>query len=46
MVYLSDYAHHPNEIRCSVESLRELYRNRRITAIFQPHLYTRTRYPA
>ncbi len=43
MVYLSDYAHHPNEIRCSVESLRELYRGRRIKAIFQPHLYTRTR---
>ena len=43
MVYLSDYAHHPNEIRCSLESLRELYRGRRIKAIFQPHLYTRTR---
>ena len=43
MVYLSDYAHHPNEIRCSVESLRELYSGRRIKAIFQPHLYTRTR---
>ena len=43
MVYLSDYAHHPNEIRCSLESLRELYSGRRIKAIFQPHLYTRTR---
>ena len=43
MVYLSDYAHHPNEIRCSLESLRELYRGRRIKVIFQPHLYTRTR---
>ena len=43
MVYLSDYAHHPNEIRCCLESLRELYRGRRIKAIFQPHLYTRTR---
>ena len=43
MVYLSDYAHHPEEIRCSLKSLRELYRGRRIKAIFQPHLYTRTR---
>ena len=43
MVYLSDYAHHPEEIRRSLESLRELYKGRRIKAIFQPHLYTRTR---
>ena len=43
MVYLSDYAHHPEEIRRCLESLRELYRGRRIKAIFQPHLYTRTR---
>ena len=43
MVYLSDYAHHPEEIRRSLESLRELYQGRRIKAIFQPHLYTRTR---
>ena len=43
MVYLSDYAHHPEEIRRSLESLRELYYGRRIKAIFQPHLYTRTR---
>ncbi len=43
MVYLSDYAHHPEEIRRSLESLRELYEGRRIKAIFQPHLYTRTR---
>jgi len=43
MAYLSDYAHHPEEIRCSLESLRELYQGRRIKAIFQPHLYTRTR---
>ncbi len=42
-VLLSDYAHHPNEIYQSAKSIRELYRNRRITAIFQPHLYTRTR---
>ena len=42
-VLLSDYAHHPNEIFQSAKSIRELYRNRKITAIFQPHLYTRTR---
>ena len=43
IVFLSDYAHHPKEIYQSARSMRELYRNRRITAIFQPHLYTRTR---
>lgn len=43
IAYLSDYAHHPEEIRRSLESLCELYRGRRIKAIFQPHLYTRTR---
>ena len=43
MAYLSDYAHHPEEIRRSLESIRELYQGRRIKAIFQPHLYTRTR---
>ena len=43
LVLLSDYAHHPKEIWQSARSIRELYRDRRITAIFQPHLYTRTR---
>ena len=38
-----DYAHHPAEIAQSVKSIRELYRDKKITAIFQPHLYTRTR---
>ncbi|WP_018666853.1 UDP-N-acetylmuramate--L-alanine ligase [Bacteroides gallinarum] len=42
-VFLSDYAHHPAEIAQSVKSIRELYRDKKITAIFQPHLYTRTR---
>lgn len=42
-VLLSDYAHHPKEILQSAKSIRELYRDRKITAIFQPHLYTRTR---
>jgi UDP-N-acetylmuramate--alanine ligase len=43
LVFLSDYAHHPKEIYQSAKSIRELYKDRRITAIFQPHLYTRTR---
>jgi UDP-N-acetylmuramate--alanine ligase len=43
LVFLSDYAHHPKEIFQSARSIRELYKNRHITAIFQPHLYTRTR---
>jgi len=43
LVFLSDYAHHPKEIYQSARSLRELYKDRHITAIFQPHLYTRTR---
>jgi len=43
LVFLSDYAHHPKEIWQSAKSIRELYKDKRITAIFQPHLYTRTR---
>lgn len=43
MVFLSDYAHHPNEISQSVKSIRELYQDKKIAAVFQPHLYTRTR---
>ena len=42
-VYLSDYAHHPAEIKQCALSLRQLYADRKITCIFQPHLYTRTR---
>ena len=41
--YLSDYAHHPEELRACIESIREVYAGRRIVGIFQPHLYTRTR---
>ena len=41
--YLSDYAHHPEEIRQSIRSIREVYPGKRIVGIFQPHLYTRTR---
>ncbi len=43
IVFLSDYAHHPKEIYQSAKSIRELYKDKHITAIFQPHLYTRTR---
>lgn len=43
VVFLSDYAHHPAEIKQSVSSLRMLYPDRKLTAVFQPHLYTRTR---
>ncbi|MDD7461059.1 MAG: UDP-N-acetylmuramate--L-alanine ligase [Prevotellaceae bacterium] len=43
LVFLSDYAHHPEEIYQSAKSLKQLYKDRKITAIFQPHLYTRTR---
>ena len=43
LVFLSDYAHHPKEIYQSARSIRQLYQGRHITAIFQPHLYTRTR---
>lgn len=42
-VFLSDYAHHPDEIRQCALSLKEIYGDRKITALFQPHLYTRTR---
>ena len=42
LVFLSDYAHHPSEIKQSLSSVRELYPGRKITAIFQPHLYSRT----
>ena len=41
-VYLNDYAHHPAEIRQCALSLRELYAGRKVTAMFQPHLYSRT----
>ena len=43
IVYLSDYAHHPEEIKQSILSMRALYEGKKLTAIFQPHLYTRTR---
>lgn len=43
LVYIDDYAHHPEEIRACITSVREFFGSRKITAIFQPHLYSRTR---
>ena len=43
VVYIDDYAHHPTELRASMDSVRRLYPNRRFIVVFQPHLYTRTR---
>lgn len=42
-VYIDDYAHHPEELRAFFASIRRLYPDRKLTAIFQPHLFTRTR---
>lgn len=43
LVYIDDYAHHPRELSAGISSIREMYPERKITGIFQPHLYTRTR---
>ena len=43
VVYIDDYAHHPEELRACISSVRELYPGRKITGIFQPHLFSRTR---
>lgn len=43
LVFIDDYAHHPTEIEAFLNSLRSMYPGKKITAIFQPHLYTRTR---
>ena len=43
IIYMDDYAHHPSELKASISSIRSLYPNRKITGIFQPHLYSRTR---
>lgn len=42
-IIIDDYAHHPKEIEVTIESIRKKYPNRKITAIFQPHTYTRTK---
>ena len=41
--YIDDYAHHPKELSSALSSIREMFPGRKVTAIFQPHLYTRTR---
>ncbi len=43
VVFMDDYAHHPSELKASISSIRGLYPDRKITGIFQPHLYSRTR---
>jgi UDP-N-acetylmuramate--alanine ligase len=43
IVYMDDYAHHPSELKASIASIRNLYPDRKITGIFQPHLFSRTR---
>lgn len=43
VVLMDDYAHHPSELKASISSIRQLYPDKKITGIFQPHLYTRTR---
>ena len=43
LIYIDDYAHHPQEIAACLESIRFLYPGKRVVGIFQPHLYTRTR---
>ena len=42
-VVIDDYAHHPDELKASIRSVRDLYQDRKLTVIFQPHLYSRTR---
>lgn len=43
IVLIDDYAHHPEELKASILSVKELYAGRKVTGVFQPHLYTRTR---
>lgn len=42
-IYMDDYAHHPNELKAAITSFRDMFPCRRLTVVFQPHLYTRTR---
>ena len=43
IVYIDDYAHHPEELKAAIESIKALYPDKKLTVIFQPHLYSRTR---
>ena len=42
-IYVDDYAHHPEELRACIQAIKSLYPNKKLTTIFQPHLFTRTR---
>ena len=42
-VFIDDYAHHPEEIKVTLDALRTLYPNKKLTGVFQPHLYSRTK---
>jgi len=46
LIYIDDYAHHPRELKACIHSVRELFPGKKICGIFQPHLYTRTKYLA
>jgi UDP-N-acetylmuramate--alanine ligase len=43
LIYIDDYAHHPEELKACIGSIRKIYPNRKITGVFQPHLFSRTR---
>lgn len=43
VAYIDDYAHHPAELSCAISSMRDIFPGRKLTAVFQPHLFTRTR---
>lgn len=43
LVYIDDYAHHPEELKAAIESIKDLYPNKKLTAVFQPHLFSRTK---
>lgn len=43
LIYLDDYAHHPAELGAAIAAVRDIFKGRKLTAVFQPHLYTRTR---
>ncbi len=43
VVYIDDYAHHPEELKATISSVKQLYPDKKVTGVFQPHLFTRTR---
>lgn len=43
VVYIDDYAHHPGELKATIESVQELYPDKKVLGVFQPHLYSRTK---